>query len=64
MLLERFSSVRYPSPTMMDRIESSITDRASAEDYVGRLLDTLEQDEYPSPVMLDRVNRLLGVLEV
>jgi hypothetical protein len=61
-LLERLSDTRYPSATMMDRIEAAITDRAAAEDYVNRLLDIIDQDQYPSPSMLDRVNRLIARL--
>lgn len=63
LLLDQLSETRYPSPTMLDRIEAAISDPEVAEDYVNRLLEATEQDLYPSPMMLDRLNRLIGILE-
>ena len=62
VLLDRLRQTRYPSPTMLDRIEGAITDRRTAEDYVGQLIEHLEQDRYPSPMMVERVRRLLAML--
>ena len=63
LLTEGIQNCRYPSVTMMDRMERSITDRESAEHYVEVLLDSVSQDQYPSPMMLDRIAGLLAVLE-
>jgi hypothetical protein len=63
VLTEGIQNCRYPSVTMMDRMERSITDRESAEHYVEVLLDSVSQDQYPSPMMLDRIAGLLAVLE-
>lgn len=63
MLMEQVRSCRYPSPTMMDRLEQTIGDRGNAEDYVRALIEMMEEERYPSPMMLDRVAELLTVLE-
>ncbi|HET9077953.1 MAG TPA: hypothetical protein VFN68_13545 [Acidimicrobiales bacterium] len=63
ILLDQVRDGRYPSPTMLDRIEAVIGDRASAEEYVAGLLDLLAADRFPSPMMLDRVAGLLAVLD-
>ena len=63
MLMEQVRSCRYPSPTMMDRLEQTIGDRKNAEGYVQALLDMLGEERYPSPMMLDRVAGLLRVFD-
>jgi hypothetical protein len=63
LLTDQIESCRYPSVTMLDRIEQSITDREWAARYVNLLIDTVSQDQYPSPMMLDRVAQLIAVLE-
>jgi hypothetical protein len=62
VLLNQVSSGRYPSPSMLDRIEASIDDRETAVEYVTRLLDNLEEEAFPSPMMLDRLIGLVQVL--
>ena len=62
VLLSKLRDTKYPSATMLDRIEASITDRETAERYVNELIDRLEGDRYPSPPMIDRVRTLLGRL--
>ena len=63
ILFNQVSQGRYPSVTMLDRVELAIADRQTAADYVNLLLDTIEQDSYPSPTMLDRVRELINVLD-
>lgn len=63
ILMEQVRSCRYPSPTMMDRLEEAVRDRASAEDYVNALLQTMSEERYPSPQLLDRVAGLIDVLD-
>lgn len=63
ILLNQLSSTRYPSPTILDRIEAEIEDRQTADEYVNLLLDRLEADDYPSLMLLDRVNGLIRALE-
>ena len=63
ILMEQVRSCRFPSPTMMDRLESTVRDRQAANDYVGALLDLLGEERYPSPQMLDRVAGLLDALD-
>lgn len=62
ILLDRLAEARYPSASMLDRIEAAVGDRRTAEAYVGSLLDHMAQDRFPSPSMVDRVQRLLAVL--
>jgi hypothetical protein len=63
ILMEQVRSCRYPSPTMMDRIEKAVADRGSAEEYVNTLIDLLEGERFPSPQLLDRVSGLLNALD-
>jgi hypothetical protein len=63
VLLDRIAADRYPSTTMLDRVEAAVTDRGTAEEYVGLLLDAIERDRCPSPTMLDRVQRLIDALD-
>lgn len=63
MLMEQVRDCRYPSPTMMDRLEEAIGDRTNAEEYVRTLIDRMGEQRHPSPMMLERVAGLLSVLE-
>jgi hypothetical protein len=63
ILLDQVAEGRYPSVTMLDRVEKAVTDRQTATEYVSLLLDTIERDKYPSPTMLDRVYGLINVLD-
>ncbi len=63
VLMEQVRSCRYPSPTMMDRLERTIDDRGNAEEYVQSLIDAMADERYPSPMMLERVARLLDALD-
>ncbi len=63
ILLEQVRSCRYPSPTMMDRIEQAVGDRRGAEEYISSLLDRISAERYPSPQMLDRLSGLLDALD-
>lgn len=62
VLISRLRETKYPSATMLDQIEASITDRKAAEEYVNELINRLEGDRYPSPPMVARVRTLLAVL--
>jgi hypothetical protein len=63
VLMDQVRDCRFPSPTMMDRIEAAVGDRESAEQYVEALIDLISAERYPSPQMLDRVSGLLDVLD-
>jgi hypothetical protein len=63
ILLDQVAEGRYPSVTMLDRVEKAVTDRQTASEYVSALLDTIERDSYPSPTMLDRVSGLINILD-
>jgi hypothetical protein len=61
--MEDISRCRYPSTTMMDRVEKAIRDEESAARYVELLIDHIESDDYPSPMLLDRVSDLIDQLD-
>jgi hypothetical protein len=63
LLFKQVSDSRYPSITMLERVEQAITDHERATEYVNLLLDTMEQDSYPSPTMLDRVRGLIDAID-
>jgi hypothetical protein len=55
---------RYPSHRILERIESSITDRETAARYVDLLLDEAERQRYPSLIMLDRARRMVARMAI
>lgn len=63
VLMEQFRACRFPSPTMMDRLEAAIGDRESAEDYVRTIIENLSDERFPSPTMLDRARGLIDQIE-
>ena len=63
ILLAQVLSCEHPSPTMLDRIEQAVGDRATAQAYVSALLDGVAAERYPSPQMLDRLAGLIDALE-
>jgi hypothetical protein len=63
-LFTRAEANHYPSHQILDRIEGSITDRATAEAYVDLILSEAERQTYPSLRMLDRANRIVTKLAV
>ncbi len=63
ILLEQVRSFRYPSPTMMERLERDVRNRGEAEEYVGALLDLAADERYPSPQLLDRISSAVSILE-
>lgn len=63
VLMEQVRSCRFPSPSMMDRLERTIDNRGNAEDYVRALIDVMAEEQYPSPMMLERVAGLLNALD-
>lgn len=54
----------HPSHRFLDRIEASITDRASAERYAELLLDLLERQRHPSLHIIDRAGRVMAMTVV
>ncbi len=63
ILMDRVAAERYPSTSMLDRVEAAVVDRQTAEEYVGLLLDGVESARYPSPTMLDRIQGLIDALD-
>lgn len=63
IVMGQMSDCRYPSPTMLDRIESAVGDRQAAERYVSDLLERIGAERFPSPQMLDRISGLIDALD-
>jgi hypothetical protein len=58
-VLDRITSVRYPSMELMDRVEFLAHKREYAEMFVAYLIDSVEGGQYPSHQMMDRIERIL-----
>jgi hypothetical protein len=58
-VLERVTSVRYPSMELMDRIEYMAHKREYAEQFVEYLIDSVQSVQYPSHQIMDRIERIL-----
>jgi len=58
VLLLHIAGDSYPSTTMMDRIEQSMTERLR-ERYIDTLLEKVANDRFPSPDLMQRVARLV-----
>ncbi len=63
LLMKQVGSCRFPSPTMLDRIEGTVGDRQSAEEYVQTLMEQMADMQYPSPTLLDRISGLIDQLD-
>jgi hypothetical protein len=58
-VLERITSVQYPSMELMDRLEYMAHKREYAEQFVEYLIDSVERVQYPSHQIMDRIERIL-----
>jgi hypothetical protein len=56
-LMRKAEADQYPSSTMLDQIESLLTEDDIAE-YAAMLVDRIDGDLYPSIPMIQRVLRL------
>jgi hypothetical protein len=54
----------HPSHRFLDRVEASITDRATAERYANLLFELVEQQRHPSLFMIDRIGRVMAATAV
>lgn len=58
-LLDRISSVRYPSHELIGRAENVVYKREQAERLVRYLISTVDNVQYPSHQIMDRIERIL-----
>ncbi len=63
MLMDQVRSARYPSISMLERLEKVLPDRDAAEEYVHTLIDVMEEKQYPSPDLMNRVSGLIRALD-
>jgi hypothetical protein len=59
VLIDRATSVRYPSKELLDRIENLAITQEHAERLIRYLIDQLKTTRYPSHELLDRAERIL-----
>jgi hypothetical protein len=57
LLIDKIRRDRYPSVTMMNRVEEGM-DRRQLRRYAQVLLEKVEDDRYPSLDMMQRLARL------
>lgn len=63
MLLARIREEKYPSITMMNRVEEVVgQDREELAAYAEVLLDKVKSSRFPSIEMLNRLDRIAGEL--
>lgn len=58
-LLDRITSVRYPSHELIHRAENIVYKREQAERLVSYMISTVDNVRYPSHQMMDRIERIL-----
>ena len=58
-LLDRITSVRYPSGELLDRAENLAFTREQSARLVAYLISTVQRSQYPSHQLMDRVERIL-----
>jgi hypothetical protein len=62
-LLGEIEEVQFPSVTMMNRVESTLTSADALADYAEVLVKKVEVTRYPSISLLNRLDGLLDQLE-
>jgi len=58
-LLDRITTVRYPSHELIERAENLVYKKEQAERLVAYLISTVDAVQYPSHQIMDRVERIL-----
>ena len=59
VLIDRATSVRYPSKELLDRIENLAFTPEQAERLIRYLIAQVKASRYPSHQLLDRAERIL-----
>jgi hypothetical protein len=62
-LLDEIEQVQYPSVTMLNRVEQTLTSREALADYAEVLVRKVETTHFPSISLLNRVDELIARLE-
>jgi hypothetical protein len=60
--LEKIQEEKFPSATMMNRVEGALETQDQVEDYVTTLLAKVRSERYPSIPMINRIEGLLDSL--
>jgi hypothetical protein len=58
-LLDRITTVRYPSHELIERAENIVYKPEQAERLVSYMISTVDGVQYPSHQMMDRIERML-----
>jgi uncharacterized protein (DUF2342 family) len=62
-MLDEVREARFPSTAMLNRLESSISDRETLESYAEMLVEKAGDTRFPSTDLLNRIDGVLGRLE-
>jgi hypothetical protein len=62
-LLANVEEASYPSVTMLNRVEKTLTTPDDVADYAETLVKKMEETDFPSTEMLNRLDRLAERLE-
>jgi hypothetical protein len=63
VLIGRVRQDRFPSPTLMNRIEGSLRTREQVEEWAEVLIEKIESTRFPSRTAIDRVEAALARLQ-
>jgi tetrahydromethanopterin S-methyltransferase subunit H len=58
-LLDKITTVRYPSHELIARAEKVVYKREQAERLLRYLISTVDDVQYPSHQIMDRIERIL-----
>jgi hypothetical protein len=62
-LLDDIGEERFPSVTMMNRLEGQLADAGALADYAEILVEKVESTRFPSISMLNRIEAVVARLE-
>lgn len=62
-LLDEIEELQFPSSSMLDRVEQSLTGREALAGYAETLIEKLEATRFPSTDLLNRLDGVLDRLE-
>jgi HEPN domain-containing protein len=63
-LLDKVEETRFPSVTMLNRVEASLGTPEEIAEYAEILVKKVEKSRYPSTEMLNRLDQLASQLPV
>jgi hypothetical protein len=62
-LLNEIEEMKFPSSSMLNRAEATLSDREALAGYAEMLVEKVEGTSFPSTDLLNRLDAVLGRLE-